>query len=346
MNYSSEQRQNGSDLEKLNYANTERKVKRVIPVEGEITEETKASKEPIIFNLKDEDYKRLLDNLESIAAEEIKKIEKSLSELDENNENDKKLRDYYKARRESIRKIQDSFKKESWEPAYKLTAIMQFMGDNTTSMKQTAQDIANIKDPVEKARKLDDLKNKAVAFNYFLSDIRELLINLNDERNDKAINLLDSIQANIDYTIGVFNELGFNYLVDVLKDSISPDALQRLNAERVESINPLIAHLKKKLDKLRQEKEQGGSGNSISYSIWQGIGNMARSIAKVPIDTKNEIEALEVRIKSLELRKQGINLDDKSVRQYIQGILDKNSLYYIGSDSTVMTLLLQHLIRT
>jgi hypothetical protein len=337
VNYSSDQRQNGTDLEKLNYANTERKVKRAVPVAGEVSEETKTSKEPIIFNLKDEEYNRLLTNLESIAAEEIKKIEKSLSQLDENNENDKKLRDYYKTRRESIRKIQDSFKKETWEPAYKLTAIMQFMSDNTAAMKQTAQDIANIKDPVEKARKLDDLKNKAVAFNYFLSDIRELLINLNDERNDKAINLLDNIQANIDYTIGVFNELGFNYLVDVLKSSMSPQTLEKLNAERAESIDPLINHLKKKLEKLKDQKEQGGSGNTISYSIWQGLSNMARTIAKVPIDTKNEIEALEVRIKSLELRKQGINLDDKSVRQYIQGILDKNSLYYIGSDSTVLT---------
>jgi hypothetical protein len=337
LNYSSDQRQNGTDLEKLNYANTDRKVKRVIPVAGEVLEDTKTSKEPIIFNLKDEDYKRLLANLESIAAEEIKKIEKSLSELDENNENDKKLRDYYKARRESIRKIQDSFKKETWEPAYKLTAIMQFMSDNTAAMKQTAQDIANIKDPVEKARKLDDLKNKAVAFNYFLSDIRELLINLNDERNDKAINLLDNIQSNIDYTIGIFNELGFNYLVDILKDSMSPETLQKLNAERFESIDPLITHLKKKLEKLKNQKDQGGTGTTISYSIWQGLSNIARSIAKVPIDTKNEIEALEVRIKSLELRKQGINLDDKSVRQYIQGILDKNSLYYIGSDTTVLT---------
>lgn len=337
ISYTSDDRQNGTDLEKLNYANTDRKVKRVIPVQGEVTEESKTSKEPIIFNLKDEEYKRLLDNLESIAAEEIKKIERSLSELDENNENDKKLRDYYKTRRESIRKIQDSFKKESWEPAYKLTAIMQFMSDNTATMKQTAQDIANIKDPVEKARKLDDLKNKAVAFNYFLSDIRELLININDERNEKAINLLDNIQANIDYTIGVFNELGFNYLVDVLKDSMSSDALEKLNAQRVESIDPLINYLKKKLEKLKEQKEQGGSGNTISYSIWQGITNIARTVGKVPIDTKNEIEALEIRIKSLELRKQGINLDDKSVRQYIQGILDKNSLYYIGSDSTVLT---------
>lgn len=337
INYTSDQRQNGTDIERLNYANTERKVKRVIPVQGEVIEDAKTAKEPIIFNLKDEEYKRLLSNLESIAAEEIKKIEKSLSDLDENNENDKKLRDYYKTRREAIRKIQDSFKKDTWEPAYKLTAIMQFMSDNTLVMKQTAQDIANINDPVEKARKLDDLKNKAVAFNYFLSDIRELLINLNDERNDKAINLLDNIQANIDYTIGVFNELGFNYLVDVLKSSMSPEALERLNAQRVESIDPLIEHLKKKLAKLREEKEQGGSGNTISYSIWQGVTNMARTIAKVPIDTKSEIEALEIRIKSLELRKQGINLDDKSIRQYIQGILDKNSLYYIGSDSTVLT---------
>lgn len=337
VSYASDQRQNGTDLEKLNYANTMRKVKRVVPVQGEVVEETKATKESIIFNLKDEDYKRLLGNLESIAAEEIKKIERSLSELDENNENDKKLRDYYKTRREAIRKIQDSFKKDTWESAYKLTAIMQFMRDNTEGMKQTAQDIANIKDPVEKARKLDDLKNKAVSFNYFLSDIRELLINLNDERNNSAITLLDSIQANIDYTIGVFNELGFNYLVDVLKQSMSPQALETLNAQRVESIDPLINHLKKKLQKLKDEKDQGGSGNTISYSIWQGVSNMARTIAKVPIDTKNEIESLEIRIKSLELRKQGINLDDKSVRQYIQGILDKNSLYYIGSDSTVLT---------
>lgn len=337
LNYTSDMRQNGTDLEKLNYANTERKVKRVIPVAGEVAEDAKTTKEPIIFNLKDEEYARLLSNLESIAAEEIKKIEKSLASLDDNNENDKRLKDYYKARRESIRKIQDSFKKETWEPAYKLTAIMQFMGENTAAMKQTAQDIANITDPVDKARKLDDLKNKAVAFNYFLTDIRELLINLNDERNEKAVNLLDGIQANIDYTMGVFNELGFNYLVDVLKSSMTAETVSNLNAQRVESIDPLIEFLKKKLEKLKANKEEGGSGNTVSYSIWQGLGNMVRSVAKVPLDTKNEIESIEIRIKSLEMRKQGINLDDKSVRQYIQGILDKNSLYYIGSDTTVLT---------
>lgn len=337
MTYSSEQRQQGTDLDKLNYANTLKKVKRVVPVQGEVIEDTKTAKEPFIFNMQEEDYKRLIGNLESIAAEEIRKIEKSLSELDENNPNDKKLRDYYKARRESIRKIQDSFKKDTWEPAYKLTAILQFMSENTDGMKQTAQDIAKITDPVERARKLDDLKSKAVAFNYFLSDIRELLINLNDERNERAIKLLDGIQGNIDYTLGVFNEIGFNYLVDVLKNSITPEIQERLNKDRVASIDPLIAHLKQKLAKLKQEKEQGGSGNTISYSVWQGVTNIARTVMKVPIDTKSEIEALEVRIKSLELRKQGINLDDQSVRQYIQGILDKNSLYYIGSDSTMLT---------
>jgi len=337
MTYDSNQRQQGTDLDKLNYANTEKKVRRVIPVEGDIAEETKSTKEPIIFNMKEDDFNRLIGNLESIAAEEIKKIERSLSELDDNNPNDKKLRDYYKTRREAIRKIQDTFKKDTWEPAYKLTAILQFMTDNTVGMKQTAQDIANIEDPVDKARKLDDLKGKAVAFNYFLSDIRELLININDEKNDDAIKLLDTIQGNIDYTLGVFNELGFNYLVDVLKNSMTPETVERVNKERAESIDPLINHLKKKLDKLREQKEQGGSGNSLSYSIWQGLSNMARTVAKVPIDTKGEIEALEIRIKSLELRKKGINLDDKSVRQYIQGILDKNSLYYIGSDSTPLT---------
>lgn len=335
--YDSNQRQQGTDLDKLNYANTTKKVKRVVPVQGEVVEENKTTKEPFIFNMKDEDYQRLLGNLESVAAEEIRKIEKSLAQLDDNNSNDKTLKDYYKARRESIRKIQDSFKKDTWEPAYKLTAILQFMGDNTEGMKQTAQDIAKITDPVEKARKLDDLKNKAVAFNYFLSDIRELLINLNDERNEKAIKLLDSIQGNIDYTIGVFNELGFNYLVDILKTSITPEMQERINKERVESIDPLITHLKEKLAKLRDKKDQGGAGSTVSYSIWQGLTNIARTVAKVPIDTKTEIEAIEVRIKTLEMRKEGINLDDKSVRQYIQGILDKNSLYYIGSDSTILT---------
>lgn len=340
--YTSNQRQQGSDHEKLNYANVMSVVKKVIPVTGETVEEAKTAKEPLIFNMKDEEYERLLNNLQSIAEEEIRKIEKSLSNLDENNPNDKMMRDFYKTRREAIRKIQDTFRQDSaksqlWSPAYKLTAIMRYLTDNTQGMKETAQKIANISDQVEKARKLDDLKSKAVGFNYFLSDIRELLINLNDPRNNEAIKLLDSIQANIDYTMGVFNELGFNYLVDILKNSITPEVQERINKERVDSIDPLIKHLKDKLQKLRDKQSQGGTGSSISYSVWQGISNMARTAFKVPIDTQTEIEAIEVRIKSLELRKQGIKLDDKSVRQYIQGILDKNSLYYIGSDSTVLT---------
>lgn len=304
-------------------------VKEVFPSNEETVESTPLEdKTRYIFNLSEEDAQNLLDKLKQTTEGQLFDISKKLKEAKKIG-SDQALIKYYEERLQSLNKIVDSFS-QNWEASVKVGVILRSL---QVDMQNLADTIVNIKtitsdaELINRASDLQRLNNISVAYNEFLFNLKNHLLDGGMKTNDKALAIIGNIQTNIDNVRSVYNRLGFRFTVQVLKDAITPEQQERMSDQRRQALEAQIKALKAKRDKLASGEKSTG--------FWYRVSNA--KFFTPDLSPKTEIEKLDFEIEKLELKMQGIEFTDKGLENYISAILDPKSQLYIGEGTSWFT---------
>lgn len=327
--YLSDESLKANQTEFFRFRNFMKLIKEVLPSEEETAEPMSAEdKTKFIFNLSEEDANTLLEKLKKTTEGQLFEISKKLKEAKKLG-SDQALIKYYEERLQSLNRIMDSFT-QNWEAATKVGVILKSL---QVDMQNLADTIVNIKtstsdaELINRAKDLERLNNISLAYNEFLLNLKNHLLDGGMKKNDKALAIIGNIQTNIDNIRSVYNRLGFRFTIQVLKDVLTPQQQERMTEQRKQVYEAQIRALKAKRDKLASGEKSTG--------LWYRISNA--KIFTPEITPKTEIEKLDFEIEKLELKMQGIEFTDKGLENYIAAILDPKSQLYIGEGTSWFT---------
>ena len=332
----------------IKYINHMRKVDIVIPT-GKTNEKIASeNRDNFIFNMTKEEADVLLRNLETTVdiqlrsayekKNEIKRQETTEGGISEENN---KILKYWDDRIETLNKIKESLKTDSWETPYKVSFIIKNLLYDTEALVQTIASLGEVvteKDIINRAKDLDDLNKTAVGFKNFVNDLRSHLQSSGIKINDPIMKVISEIESNIRNVSAQYNNMGFKFLVSLLKNSMTEDQLEKLDKNRKEAIEAIITQKKRKLENIKNNTPEFFERiGSIWYKGTSAASNVARSATGQDLILKSEVEQLEREIAVLEVKLAGVKMTDQGVKEYIEAILDPTSISYIGEGTTYFT---------
>lgn len=330
--YRSSKFDKGDIFEEMRFDNFMKIINEVLPIEGEKAEEVKEeNKDSFIYNLSEEDANTLLEKIKKITEDQLQEAAKQLRIQEK--AGDKNLIDYYNERIRTLNHIKSSFTTENqeWKSSHKIGLIISTLA---IDMEQIASTVNNIKSEaktdaefLQRAIDLQKLNNISVAYNLFLEDIKNMLIENTtvNKKDDKINKMLNSIQENIRTVRGVYNRLGFKSTMQILKGAITDEQSERISETRRQALEPELKYLRNKRDELAQGKKGVG--------LW----NRLASPFKGTVTPQDQIEKIDFQIAKLEAELEGIKFDDKGLEAYINAIHDPNSQLYIGEGTSFGT---------
>jgi hypothetical protein len=83
------------------------------------------------------------------------------------------------------------------------------------------------------------LNNISVAYNEFLINLRNYLLDGGIKENDEALNVLDDIEKNIGRVRSTYNRLGFKLTVEMLRGAITSEQKDRMTEQRRQALEPI-----------------------------------------------------------------------------------------------------------
>lgn len=314
-----------SDLEVLRYRSFLDKVNKVLPVEGSNTSKNTSedNRAQVALNLPEKEAQELVARLKEITDTEIYAARQKLQQVRKSDAGSE-LEKFWQERINNLLQVRSALNNNTWEPAYKIGHIIQTLDVNLKDLVNVAREMANEKDMGKRAQELERLNRAANGYNYFVEQLKGLLISANIPSDYKAMQTLNSIENGVREVSDRYNQMGLKFMIDVLKTSLTPSQLVRITEQRKQTIEPILAHLKKRKAELEAQGQKSG--------LWHDIKQKFSMSAP-----KTEIENIDLQITKLELELEGVKLDDDSITKYIQSILDPKSPVYIGEGTSFFT---------
>jgi len=331
--YKSSEHNMPSEFDEQVYKKNMDNIRQAIPIEGETKQAKKEEdKSSFIYNLSAEDATLMLDKLKDITESHLQNSLKELKKHEK--EGNQSLVDYFTHRIRALTNIKSSLttNNKEWQAAHKIGFILNSLQIDMEGLAKAAVGIKiNAKTNEEflaQAKILERLNNMANGYNFFLEDIKKMLIDHVEisDKNDEMNKIVNNIQDNIRQVAQVYTKLGFNFTIGMLKDVISDSQQERITEQRKEAIEPILKFLKGKRDKLASGEKGIGLWNRLTNSAFKGS-----------VTPQNQIEKLDFEIAKLEAELSGIKFDDKGLETYIYSILDPKSQLYIGDGTTFFT---------
>jgi hypothetical protein len=320
----------------LRYKSHMRKIAKVLPLsEQDVTPIKEKNKDDFAFNLSKEEADKLVDKLKEITEKETLSARTQLNESRKKDSGKDTIK-YYEERIESLSKIRQALNQNNWESAYKVGIVIRTL---ELDIKNLAETIVKIKpfsaeeNLAERARELEKLNRTAVGYNIVTNQIIKLLIDSNISNDSRAIAVLNNINNDISRVKSEYTRIGFYSTMDLLKNSLSGIQVTRISDQRKQLLGDQIKYLKKKRDELLKDGKESG----YWYRLTNPVTNVFKSAIREDINPKTQIEKLDFQITKLELEMEGINLDDDSLKKYIEGVTDPNSPAWIGQGTTFFT---------
>ena len=328
---------NVSDKTRFNYFKD--KVRKVVPYE-EKTEEELADTTNIIFNLSKDQEAALLKRINDTVDIELNKIKSTIAKYRKEVDEDSEVMKSLKERRESLMKIKDIMAKDSWETAYKLSIMLSFLDESYNSLINVVDEIKKEPDAQKKAQYLDALRRRASGLNYFVNELKKMLLSVDPIKNKEAIDTVGRMQTNIENITIAYNELGADFMIDVLKNMEGRRRNENITEQRRQAIEPRIKMLKERLERLKNGTP-GLKDRLAKIKMW-AAGSLKNavntSIKGLPAESLDQIKNIELQIKKLELELKGVAMDDASLKKYIEGVLEnEKSLLYLGQGVSMVT---------
>jgi hypothetical protein len=329
---------NVSDRER--YEKFSRMIKNVMAI-AEKTQKEKIDQTRTLFDLTTEQETELLDRISNSINNEIDKTRKLRNTYKKESGEESELYKSYNERLESLNKVKDILTKSNvnWDVAYKLSLALNFLDDSYETMMKVVDDVKNEKDLNKKAQILDNLRRRANGLDYFINELAVVVESLDRNKNKAARDTISKIKANINAVTIAYNEVGADFMIQVIKEMEGTRYKTVLTKDREDAIRPRLKYLKEKLETLKSGNA-GIKGNLSKAKFWAmgNLTNTVRSIFGLPGETFNQIKALELQIKSLELELEGVKMNDDEIRNYVEGVLEnEQSLLYMGNKVTFVS---------
>ena len=327
--YRSSKFDKGDIFQEMRFENLMKLINEVIPIEGETKQEVKEeNKDSFIYNLSEEDANAFLEKLKKITEDQLQEAAKQLRI--QQKQGDENLVNYYNERIRTLNHIKSSFttQNEEWKAAHKIGLIISTLA---IDMENAANASIRIKGEattdaefIARAKDLETLYNTSAAYNLFLDNIKDMLIEntVINRKDDKINKMVNSIEENIRTVRSVYHRLGFRSTVQNIKGAITDEQSDRISETRRQAIEPEIRYLKKKRDELAQGKKGVGLWYRLSGKI------------KGSVTPQDQIEKIELQIAKLEAELEGVKFDDKGIEAYINAIHDPGSQLYIGEGTS------------
>jgi hypothetical protein len=314
-------------------------MRMVIPTREKTTEEKKDTAN-IIFNLNEKQEKDLVKRINNIIDTEVSKTRSAINKYkdvtsDEETELIKSLKD----RRETLMKIKDIMKREGWEVGYKMSLVIGYLKESYENFNKTVNDIKKEPDINKKALYLDAMRRRATGLNYFINELERTLISIDPVQNKAALDVIGDIKTNMQTIIVAYNELGADFMIDVLKSMRTEFGDARMNKQREEAIKPKIEYLKRKIESLKStDPTIGKTFAKLKFWAMGNLSNKIKNLQGIPTEKLDLIKSLELQLKTLELELKGVQTDPDSLRKYIEGALEnEKSLLYMGRNVTIVS---------
>jgi hypothetical protein len=322
-----------SDSDSRKFKNLTSKINKVIPLSETQKENTKeTNRDKIAYNLTKEEADRLVKDLLKITEDQIKETKFKLSETKKKDEGSPSIK-YYEERLTDLNKIKSALlsNKNEWTSAHKVGYVIDTLRTDMANLVETSEklnDKYKNADPLTQAKELERLNKIAVGYNLVLNELERILLDSGIKNTSGIFNAIDDINKNIKKVKSFYTQLGYRFAINMLKDSLSSTQVVKLNDEVVQSTKDRIAYKKKQLERLRELDKTGEVG------FWNRISNPVKKAFNQDVDPQTKAEKLELEIEQLELKLQGINLDEDSIKTYLKAILDPSSAAYIGQGTT------------
>ena len=329
---------NVSDRER--YEKFKQMIKNVMAI-AEKTQKEKIDQTRTLFDLTADQETELLERIGNSINNEIDKTRKLRNTYKQESGEESELYKSYNERLESLNKVKDILTKsnENWDVAYKLSLALNFLDDSYEAMLKIVDDVKKETDLNKKAQILDNLRRRANGLDYFINELAVVVESLDRNKNKAARDTIAKIKANINAVTIAYNEVGADFMIEVIKEMEGTRYKTVLTKDREDAIKPRLKYLKEKLDKLKSGNA-GITGNLSKAKFWAmgNLTNTVRSIFGLPGETFNQIKALELQIKSLELELEGVKMNDEEIRNYVEGVLEnEKSLLYMGNKVTFVS---------
>jgi hypothetical protein len=330
--------ENVSDRER--YEKFKSMIKNVMVI-AEKTQKEKIDQTRTLFDLTSEQETELLDRISNSINNEIDKTRKLRDTYKKEAGEESELYKSYNERLESLNKVKDILTKSNvnWDVAYKLSLALNFLDDSYDAMIKVVDDVKNEKDLNKKAQILDNLRRRANGLDYFINELAVVVESLDRVKNKAARDTISKIKANINAVTIAYNEVGADFMIQVIKEMEGTRYKTVLTKDREDAIKPRLKYLKEKLENLKSGNPSI-KGNLSKAKFWAmgNLTNTVRSIFGLPGETFNQIKALELQIKSLELELEGVKMNDEEIRNYVEGVLEnEQSLLYMGNKVTFVS---------
>lgn len=326
--------------DRLRYTKFQEVVKKVMNLEQQKKQENKDALRSI-FNLNEQQEKELLKRINDVLDGEIEKTRKAKQKYKREAGEESEIYKSLNEREESLKKVRDIMTKsnQNWDVAYKLSLALNYLDQSYETMLKAVDEIKAVENIEDRAQMLDALRRRANGLNYFIDELERSLIGIDPLKNKAAIEVIGRIKTNMQAVMIAYNELGADFMIKVVQSMDGKQRQNRLSKEREQAIRPRLEYLKKQLDNLN--KGNTGVMQKLSGIKFWALGNLKNavgSIFNVPVEEVNQRKHIELQIKQLELELEGVKLDDKSIRNYVEGVLEnEQSLLYMGNKVTVIS---------
>jgi hypothetical protein len=335
MGYLSSEHTKDSEIELLRYKNNLKKVGEVIPLKEEDVPMRDPRRDEHAFDLPQEQAEELVSQIKDITQAEMTSAKMKLKDAKSKGIESIELVKYYEDRIGTLNKVQEALKRDTWEAPYKVGFVVRTLDVDLRNLVNTLAQIKTIsseKDLMLRAKDLERLNKTAIGYEMVTKQITDLLIEAQVPNDSSAMQTISNINNNIGRVRKEYNRLGFQFMVHILKNSMTDIQVERLNDQRRQSITDLLARLKKQKEAI---EKQGGS-RSLWQKISQPITTLELATARSG-NTNTALETLELKIEKLELELQGVKMDEASIKKYVQAILNPKSPIYIGERTGFFT---------
>ena len=335
---------------RLRFIKNMKNVKAVLPYDKEqesIEPETpeQEAKRKNIFGLSNEQADELVKKIQAKINEEIKTTSKKLAEQEKSKADENAIK-LLKTRKEDLERILQIINKDNteWHAPYKLGLIIEHLSTSVQDMKgrvntlsaEISKSTIDFKNNrlFEIAKELDDIRVKASGYNFAITRIKTLLFESLDT-NDKAFQILQSLEKEIDRVNAAYSQLGFKFLVHTMKSDLTQRQAEKIDDERKRIIGAQIKVKKQEIDQIKN----GTQG--VVKSIWDKALFFGKNLVNEALgrqsDASTRVQQLEIEIENLEQRIQGVEMTDDQIKDWILSILNPDSLAYLGSETSWFT---------
>lgn len=332
-------------------------VDKEIPTSETIQDEQLKKELKILdFQPKASESEELMTRLEASVQTELDEIYQKLSDLKE--EDDAQLREILDARKQTLLSFKsflnraDSKTDKSY--AINFSLVMESLQEELQTISEVSEKAIDAfrENGFSKSQKeLKEIREAFAKSRGLFSIIDVLRSAVNDARSNKENNitedsdvmkkltLLDDYNETIESN---FREIGVEAGLAIIKSSVDEKSFNKVNDEFKEVKLGELHLLEKKLEDLKNGKAAGLFTNikskTLSYLSAEYKAKLAVKIGPGGVGLIDEVEDLERQIKRMKIfLNEGLSYSDEALRQYITGVTNPGSDWYIGSQDLYST---------